>query len=317
MAFRLEMLGGLDPGRKIPVWVDRPRVFRIVRQGLDAGVVEVSIIDGMCVVQNSSLRPVLVNGVECQVATLSEGDLLRIGKDEFRIRWDADEEVTCFLCNACCLPQESWSDGQDHLCAICLASGSVPVTPPSDEIEVVDPLASSGRPPRPISERRRRAISATMPVQIASKPGLLTRLSGVFRQRHRRHREELLRQERRELLEEIGRLTLSGALFGLEENQIAALQSGRGLQVAPESQSRKSLERWRELRERANLIEAEITVIRRQLGLGPDPDITVLARCELRAGVKGREDRVYAAMDAMETQDYLPAVEEPTRLVQA
>ena len=311
MVFRLEMVGGVEPGRMLPILVDRPRVFHIGGQDLDAGVVEVSLNEGMCMVKNSSLRPVLVNGEERQVATLADGDLLRIGMDEFRVLRDAEEPVTCGFCQACCLPQESWSDGQEHLCAICLASGTIPVVPRSSEgIEVGASLAPAQLPVRSISDRRRRVISATMPAQIASKPGLLTRLSGVFSQRHRRHREVALRQERRHLLEEIGRLALSGSLFGLEEHQVVALQSGRGLNVPPNSQPRKSLERWRELRERVNLIDAEITAVRRQLGLGPDPE-TSLGRCELRAGVKGREERVYATLDAMETNDYLLAVEEP------
>ncbi len=285
MTIQLEAVGGKSAGRTIPVLVSRPRIFKVVKQGRDAGEVTVELVEGRCVVTNRSERPVLVNGKERDRAVLSHGDTVVIGKDTFGV---VDSE-----------PQTASQR----------ASGYHPTPAAADHptggLEVVEPDSKPATESDP--HRRRKSISASMHsvVEPEPKPNLLNRMSSVFSARSRadRTREEELQRERTHLLEEAGRQVLAGHALGLPEQVFSDLLAGKAVTVRPEEVSRGALDRWSELTQRVSLLDAEIAAVRRTLGLGPDLGAVRLSAPTARNQLRKQEERAFATLDALTTQE--------------
>lgn len=285
MPIELECVAGSIPGKVIAVQGDRPRIFRILRKGVEAGLVEVEMLDGQCVVTNSSERPVLVNGVERRRWVLVHGDQVVIGKDTFRVR-EVDE-------------------------------GIIPIPPrhaPPDQLDILEPPSQSSPDPAPSptpspnssdSDRRRRAISASASTTVESdRPsGILRRVQSVFGQRGERQRLDQLVKERQALLEEAGRLSFGEGFLGLPAQVIADLVAGRRVDLRPEEINRSGVDRWRELRERAQLLDTEINLLRREVGLGPDPEAVLQPAPAPRVSNRLLADRVFTALDAQRTEE--------------
>jgi hypothetical protein len=309
MALHLEGIDGLSVGRPIPILAGRPRTFKVVKHGHDAGEVTIEIHDGSCVVTNRSQRPVLLNGVEVHRAVLSHGDQVTIGKDLFRV---VDDEVATTVHTA---------NGQPDP-----ASGYHPSPAPRQDsgLEVVEPAARHPHPPtppaplarqpepesKPASDsdriRRRRSISASMhSVVDQPKPTILNRVSSVFSTRARsdRTREEELQKERTHLLEEAGRQVLAGHALGLPDRVFSDLLDGRTVTIRPDEVPRAAIDRWHELTHRIALLDAEIAAVRRSLGMGPDLGAVRLTAPQARGVLKEREERVFSELDALATQE--------------
>jgi hypothetical protein len=195
MAITLQALEGTSAGRTIIIRPGHPRVFKVVKQGRQAGQVTVEIVAGACVVTNDSERPVLVNGVAAKRAGLIHGDTVVIGKDTFRL----DDP-------------ESLVDTRTIEKAPISGYQPTPILPLPDAhgLEVIEPVTRKSSDSD--LHRRRKSISASMhSVVDQPKQGILNRVSSVFSARTRadRGREEELQRERSQLLEEAGRQVLS------------------------------------------------------------------------------------------------------------
>jgi hypothetical protein len=289
MAITLQALEGTSAGRTISIRPGHPRVFKVVKQGRQAGHVTVEIIGGACVVSNDSERPVLVNGVAAKRASLIHGDTVVIGKDTFRL---ADAES---LIDARASDKGPISGYQP--------TPILPV-PDAQSLEVIEPTTRKSSDSD--LHRRRKSISASMhSVVDQPKQGLLNRVSSVFSTRTRadRGREEELQRERSHLLEEAGRQVLAGHAMGLPESVFADLLADKTVVVRPAEVSRAALTRWSELTQRISLLDAEIAAVRRTLGLGPDLGAVRLTAPAGRAQLRQAEDRAYATLDALTTQE--------------
>lgn len=298
MPLHLEAIDSSVSAKPIPVQPGRPRVFKIVKRGHDAGTVTVEIHDGQCFVTNRSERPVLVNGTELTRSILVNGDTVVIGKDSFRVVDDrpGTDEIEPIDVNR--------ASGYHPTPSLPLGTGSA--TPPAALAprapEPADPSSSADSD----RQRRRRSISASM--NVASEPPkqtILNRVSSVFsaRTRAERTREEDLQKERHLLLEEAGRQVLAGHALGIPDGVFSDLLAGRAVTLRPGEISRGALERWRELTQRVALLDAEIAALRRTLGLGQDLGAVRLTAPTARGLLKEREDRVFATLDALATQD--------------
>ena len=290
MAITLQALEGSSAGRSIVIRPGHPRVFKVVKQGRQAGQVTVEIVAGACVVVNESERPVLVNGVEKRRAGLSHGDTVVIGKDAFRLD-DPDSVV----------------DTRRFATAPDSDPQPLPVVPAagSSGIEVIEPVVKNASSDSDL-HRRRKSISASMHSAVDQpKQGILNRVSSVFSARTRadRTREEGLQRERSQLLEEAGRQVLAGHAMGLPEAVFADLLAQRAVTIRPEDVSRAALARWCELTQRISLLDAEIAAVRRALGLGPDLGAVRLTAPAGRTQLRQAEDRAFAALDALTTQE--------------
>ena len=284
MAILLEAIDGPGVGRAITLRPGRPRIIKVVKHGHEAGEITIELNADGCTVTNRSQRPLLVNGEACTRSRLVHGDTVTLGKDAFRL---VDEAAVVVESNAPEpeAPSDSDSDSGYH---------------PSPEVNPAS--CDSAETDR---QRRRKSISASMPA-VSNQPRstLISRMSSVFSARIRaeRSREEELNRERSELLAEAGRQALSGQALGLPERVLADLLAGRTVTIAADEVARGALERWRDLAQRVALIDAEIASIRRKLGLAPDPG-TKARSLTTRGGLREREERVFASLDSMITQE--------------
>lgn len=303
MPIQLEPLDAKSVTHPITIVAGKPRVFKIVKHGHDAGSVTVELVDGKCQVTNRSQRPVLVNGDECERGTLVDGDSVLIGKESFRVRVISTQSLA---------PEPERVSGYHP----------TPVPDTDVSLEVEEPLvAASKSTSESDRHRRRRSISASMrsPVE-TPKQTILNRVSSVFsvKSRSDRTREEALQVERRQLLEEAGRQVLAAHALGLPEQAFSDLLAGRTVTIRPEEVARAALERWRELSQRVALLDAEIAAVRQALGMGPDLGAVRLTAPHARVDLKQREDRVFATLDTMATQDLASAASEiPTAPIEA
>ncbi len=347
MTFQLEYLDAKAHLRPIAIKAGKPRVFKVVKQGRDAGAVSVELHEDTCTVTNRSQRPVLVNGVECDHAALAENDVVVIGKDSFRVkRADATGETVrigaghgsgndspkvahlATTCTACDGPFEAelgLAEGAKRICATCLdqrgtAKHVAQSTPTGAELtaesepEVVEPATSGRAHSDSDLHRRRKSISASMRSAVDQpRKTMLNRVTSVFspKARHSRSHEESLQQERRQVLEEAGRQVLAAHALGLPEQAFSDLLAGRTVTIRPEEIARAALERWRELAERVALLDAEISAERLSLGLGPDLGAVRLTAPRARDDIKQHEARVFATLDAWTTQELAPDAESP------
>ena len=339
--FQLEPLSAKSVGRPIAIIQGKPRVFKFLKQGVDAGSVSLELLDGQCVVTNRSQRIITVNGEERTRAVLSSGDTLVIGKDRFRVLELQPEMGTqametgrasgyhptpamslCSACEAQFDVSTGMLSGAMRICATCIKKGVKPEhqalqpaardvkTAASDvEPDVIEPPTTGKSNSESDRHRRRRSISASMhSVVEPPRKTILNRVSSVFSAKNRtdRSREEGLQAERHQLLEEAGRQVLAAHALGLPDHAISDLLAGRTVTIRPEEISRAPLERWRELTERVALLDAEIAAVRQTLGLGPDLGSVRLTAPHGRVDLKQREERVFATLDALTTQELGP-----------
>ena len=314
MAVHLEAIDSKVSSKPITVIAGRPRVFKIVKHGKDAGAVTVEIQDDQCIVTNRSERPVLINGTELTRSMLVHGDTVVIGKESFRVVDDTpieDDVVEPIDVNRASgyQPTPSIPRRSDTPSPPALA-------PRAHEDADTKKSAESDR------QRRRRSISASMSTPSEPpKATMLTRVSSVFssKTRNERQKEEELQKERHQLLEEAGRQVLAGHALGIPDGVFADLLAERAVTLRPGEISRGALERWRELTQRVALLDAEIAALRRTLGLGQDLGAVRLTAPTARGLLKEREDRVFATLDSLATQDLSGQTDpgtEPTAVVE-
>ena len=156
-------------------------------------------------------------------------------------------------------------------------------------------------------QRRQRRLSASRLAQIeptnVGKPSLFSKVGSVFANREERRRLEALEEERRGLIEQAGRLALSEHNgFGVPEHLMGALLKGVVVSLRLQDLTIPAVERWRALRQRVALLDAEMAALRATLGLGPDPG-NVSPPEPLRADRLERQNRTFAALDAVGTED--------------
>jgi hypothetical protein len=178
-------------------------------------------------------------------------------------------------------------------------------------------LADDGshREPTTDSQRRRRAITAegTAARSDSQRQGLVARVSTALTTRAERGREEELQRQRQDLLAQVGRRALDGERFGIPPAAIQALLTGKAVRLEPSAVDREALDWWRQARDRLGLMDAEIAILRKVIGLGLDPGArpAPIVRQELRQ----QEQRTFEALDGEPTQqelDPLPASAEAT-----
>lgn len=149
-------------GRTLTITREKPFVIR-TRTTHHAGEVQVVFSEGSYRLDNRSHMRCRINGVEQHQAVLANGDLLEIGKDQFAVAIEPDTRsithpsddeqdghdtqslspvtvgndqqaieapMVCAVCDARILDgahgRGSWSDGERHICARCLAKGVKP-----------------------------------------------------------------------------------------------------------------------------------------------------------------------------------------------
>lgn len=298
MAVHLEAIDSKVSSRPITVIAGRPRVFKIVKHGHDAGNVTVEMLDNQCIVTNRSERPVLINGTELTRSMLVHGDTVVIGKESFRVVDDTPSEED--IIEPVDLNRVSGYQPTPSLQRRSDTPSPPALAPRVHETAEAKESAESDR------QRRRRSISASMNTPSEPpKATILNRVSSVFssKTRNERQKEEELQKERHQLLEEAGRQVLAGHALGIPDGVFADLLAGRAVTVHPGEISRGALERWRELTQRVALLDAEIAALRRTLGLGQDLGAVRLTAPTARSLLKEREDRVFATLDALATQD--------------
>ena len=156
-------------------------------------------------------------------------------------------------------------------------------------------------------QRQSRRISASRltAVEPAQREGLLSKVGKVFGRRdERQQRLADLEAKRASLLAEAGRHALgAGGSLGLPEKAIATLLAGGTVTVSTADLSPADLERWRAQRQRMVLLDAEISALRRALGLGSDPQMHQQSSPTLRPDQKAMQDRAFATLDGLSTDE--------------
>ncbi len=194
-----------------------------------------------------------------------------------------------------------------------ILSGPGDVTPLSNRR--LDPVAERGAEGGTSeSDRMRhsRRISASRLTAVepagSGREGLLSKVGRVFGRRDERYqRLEELQAERLSRLAEAGRLALSPGLgLGLGEEMVCALLQGGSISLSAAHCSTTGLEQWRALRQRLDLLDAEIAAMRRMLGLGPDPESTLQQSPTLRVDERRHQERAFAALDGLSTDEIGP-----------
>lgn len=156
-------------------------------------------------------------------------------------------------------------------------------------------------------QRQSRRISASRltAVEPAQREGLLSKVGKVFGRRDERHqRLANLETDRAALLAEAGRHALGhGGSLGLPEKVVAALLSGSTVTIASNDLSPGDLERWRTQRQRMVLMDAEISALRKALGLGSDSQMHQQSSPTLRPDQKAMQERAFATLDGLSTDE--------------
>ena len=344
MSVELACTSGPARGTKIPIIAGSPRIFKVLRQGVEAGSVVVELVDGQCVITNRSPKPVRVNGADRIRSVLRHDDRIEIGKDQFVLQFELEDEGantqlmpgaehyaplpmhrTCTLCSGVYEGGAGWTDGDRRLCGSCIANGMTPKhlvdqsgaqglvkrtnqnarIPSSGEIqvEVVEPITVLPPEPIPQPERQRRAISASMHSLVDDQGSLLKKVQSVFNGRADKQQLETLQKERQDLLAEAGRQALTGGFLGFSEQIMSDLHAGRNPTILAKDVARAPLDRWRAARDRLALLDAEITALRKALGMGFDHQPMIASAPTPRVVDRQREARAFAALDALNTED--------------
>nr|MBA3938814.1 hypothetical protein [Planctomycetota bacterium] len=138
-----------------------------------------------------------------------------------------------------------------------------------------------------------------------ARSGLLRKVGKVFGRRDERElRLKVLERTRVDLLVEAGRLALrSGGGLGLPETALSTLMRGGQVTIHADDLNHAERERWRTQRQRLSRLDAEIAAVRLALGLGIDPDSSAMPAPPLRPDEKAHEERTFATLDGMGTDD--------------
>lgn len=150
-------LEGMTPplvGKHLPVSSTRPATIKTNKGSDDVGEVLVAVT-GLRVhlTNHSRIRCTINQQPAPETADLSDGDLLAIGKQSFKV---VIAPIICTVCDKVFDQVDrvkAWSDGERNICCQCLAKGvrpanlasTAPVTPEAlvtDDLEVADQLAS-------------------------------------------------------------------------------------------------------------------------------------------------------------------------------
>lgn len=397
MPLHLEGRSAAVAGRRLTITREKPFIIR-TKTTNHTGEVQVLFSEGCYRLDNRSHMRCRINGTDQRQGVLADGDGLEIGKDHFAVviepdtrpvtRAPTDEQdahdtqslspvsldehlpselaatVVCAVCDARIVAgtrgNGSWSDGERHICARCLAKGvkpdhlprpfaaispsaitpvaGSPVLPEAVAVPAEDSRASSsssrilasmpdvasdsttdlkpppgasdeGAPSSADSDRQRqsRRISASRlsVVEPAQREGLLSKVGKVFGRRDERHQRLAgLEADRAALLAEAGRHALGhGGSLGLPEKVVAALLAGSTVTIAGADLSQTDVERWRAQRQRMVLLDAEISALRKALGLGSDTQMHQQSSPTLRPDQKAMQDRAFATLDGLSTDE--------------
>lgn len=325
-------LEGMTPplvGKHLPVTSTRPATIKTNKGSDDVGEVLVAVTGLRVQLTNHSRIRCTINQQPApETADLSDGDLLAIGKQSFKV---VIASIICTVCDKVFDQVDrvkAWSDGQRHICCQCLAKGvrpanlasTAPVTPDapgSDDLEVVEdagdhetttPMAAVAAPPQANSDRHRqqRRMSASRLAHVDApepKNGLLSKMGQVFSSQKDRKRLELLEAERRALLEQAGRLALSeNNGFGIPNHLYNPLLKGVQVSLRLQDFSIPAIERWRAIRNRLTQLDAEIGAARAQLGLGSDRSLA-LPPVPLASDQRAQQDHTFELMDGLATME--------------
>lgn len=264
MALHLEGIAGSAAGRRLAPQADRPLRLRVRHADGSDGEVVVAVEGGNRLrLDNRARVATTVNGEARQQALMVVGDELALGKEVFRVIAASGEGVET--------QSVARGEGED---------------------------GDSDR------QRRQRRLSASRlaAVQPAAKsPGIIDRVRTVLgANRAERQRLDALEEERRGLLAEAGRHALApGAGIGLADGVLAALAAGRAVEITPQDIDLAQIERWRELRRRRELLDAEIAALRATLGAAQGER----AAAALPSADRERQERAFAALDGVGTED--------------
>lgn len=186
---------------------------------------------------------------------------------------------------------------------------------PGDRIEIGAEVYEVERSPDHLDAscddtRSSRRVSASRIPAVNSdgRRGFLHRVGRLLAARSQRAgRLKNLEEERNRLLREVGRCALRpDAGIGLPSSAIADLQARRTVTIRPQDVTEAHLEYWTSLRLRASFVDAEITALRNELGLGLDPDRLAEPLPALRADHQQQQERCFAMLDDHDTQQ-IPA----------
>lgn len=322
-------LEGMTPpliGKHLPISSTRPATIKTNKGSDDVGEVLVAVT-GMRVqlTNHSRIRCTINERLAPEMAHLSDGDLLAIGKQSFKV---VIAPIICTVCDKVFDQVDrvkAWSDGQRHVCCQCLAKGvrpanlanTGPVIPDvvTDELDAFEdnsdhetttpavaalPQGGSDR------HRQQRRLSASRLAQVDApepKNGLLSKMGQVFSSQKDRKRLELLESERRALLEQAGRLALSeNNGFGIPNHLYNPLLKGVQVNLRLQDFSIMAIERWRAIRNRLTQLDAEIGAARAQLGLGSDRSVA-LPPMPLASDQRAQMDHTFELMDALATME--------------
>jgi hypothetical protein len=330
-------LEGLTPpltGKKLPITRERPAIIK-TNKGVDGvGEVIVGWVGDSVHLDNRSRIRCLVNGRELTTGVdLLDGDRITIGKQDFRLVWQA---MLCTVCDQVfdVVDQaKGWSDGERRICRTCLAKGVRPANlasalpVPPDEVALAEGPPSAGDDDEATTEhvhpgknaaksntetdqsdrqRRQRRLSASRLAQVDApeqKSGLLSKVGQVFANREERKRLEALEIERRTLLEQAGRLALSeNNGFGIPDHLYNPLLKGVQVSLRLQDFSIPTIEYWRSIRGRLTQLDAEIAALRGGLGLGADPGVSMPPQ-PLASVQRARQNEAFAIMDATATME--------------
>jgi hypothetical protein len=255
-----------------------------------------------------------------------------LGKAEQGRAWNDGERWICARCQAKGVMPDHLPRPGGKPASVPPRSGPTlqPLAAAHIEVDEPTPITNRALPPDPVSEadtdevppaadaqrsgsdsdrmRQSRRISASRLAAVepaASRPGLLSKVGKVFGRRDERQgRLDELVQDRGELLAEFGRYALGpGGSLGLPEAAVATLLQGGTATIAASDLNLAVLERWRAHRQRLTLMDAEIAALRRALGLGPDPAAHAQSSPTLRPDQKAQQERTFAALDGMATDE--------------
>ena len=172
------------------------------------------------------------------------------------------------------------------------------------ETDAHTPVASPSESDR-YRQSRRISASRLAAIEPAPSKSFLSKVSKVFsRKDDREQRLELLEAQRKALLIEAGRVALGpGGSMGLPSQAVKTLLAGGAISLKAADLLPADLDRWRGQRQQMVLLDAEIAALRRSMGLGQDPIAHNDQAPPLRTDQKAQQERAFASMDGMSTDE--------------
>jgi len=175
-------------------------------------------------------------------------------------------------------------------------------------------LSSESRPRRRISASANASVENTS-AKGGNSGGIIGKVTRVFRRRASedgsldRERMEDLENQRAVLLAEAGRLSLTQmGGQGLPVGVISQLSHGQPVAFTIDDCDRSALSDWRARQRQLAHLDAEISAMRIEMGMGSDPALPA-AQVTLRTEERALENRAFLASDALLTEDlgsYVP-----------